>query len=116
MADAAAHLVDRVLPRAPYRQWVFTVPRPLRLVLAREPAWTSWIGGLVVRAIGAWQRRVARKRGIRSPLTGAVTFVQRFGGLVNRAIDRGMDGMSCGRVCLQDDVEHGLERREALCS
>jgi hypothetical protein len=83
MADTAAHLVDRVLPRAPYRQWVFTVPKPLRLVLARDPAWTRWVGGLVVRAIGAWQRRVARKRGIRSPLTGAVTFVQRFGGLVN---------------------------------
>jgi L-lysine 6-transaminase len=59
------------------------VPKPLRLVLARDPAWTRWVGGLVVRAIGAWQRRVARKRGIRSPLTGAVTFVQRFGGLVN---------------------------------
>jgi hypothetical protein len=83
MADTAAHLVDCVLPRAPYRQWVFTVPKPLRLVLARDPAWASWIGGLVVRAIGAWQRRVARKRGVRTPLTGAVTFVQRFGGLVN---------------------------------
>jgi ribosomal protein S27E len=83
MADTAAQLVDRVLPRAPYRQWVFTVPKPLRLVVARDPTWTSWIGGLVVRAIGAWQRRVARGRGIREPLTGAVTFVQRFGGLVN---------------------------------
>ena len=41
MADTAAHLVDRVLPRAPYRQWVFTVPKPLRLRLAREPAWAS---------------------------------------------------------------------------
>jgi hypothetical protein len=38
MADAAAHLVDRVLPRAPYRQGVFTVPKPLRLVLARGDA------------------------------------------------------------------------------
>jgi hypothetical protein len=83
MADTAAHLVDRVLPSAPYRQWVFTVPKPLRLVLARDPAWTRWIGALVVRAIGAWQRRVARKRGHLAPRTGAVTFVQRFGGLVN---------------------------------
>ena len=83
MADTAAHLVGHVLPRAPYRQWVFTVPKPLRLVLAREPAWTSWVGGLVVRAICAWQRRVARKRGLRTPLTGAVTYVQRFGGLVH---------------------------------
>jgi len=60
MADTAAHLVDHVLPRAPYRQWVFTVPKALRLRLARDPAWTTWVGNLAVRAIGAWQRRVAR--------------------------------------------------------
>jgi len=83
MADAAAHLVDSVLPRAPFRQWVFTVPKSLRLRLARDPAWTSWVGNLVVRAIGVWQRRVARARGQAAPKTGAVTFVQRFGGLVN---------------------------------
>jgi hypothetical protein len=83
MADTAAHLVTRVLPRAPYRQWVFTVPKPLRLVLARDPAWARWGGQLVVRAIGAWQRRIARTRGLRAPRTGAVVFCQRFGGLVN---------------------------------
>ena len=64
MADSAAHLVGRVLPRGPYRQWVFTVPKPLRLVLARDPAWASWIGDLAVRAIGAWQRRLARAQGV----------------------------------------------------
>ena len=72
-----------MLPRAPYRQWVFTVPKSLRVALARDPAWTSWVGNLVVRAIGVWQRRVARARGQAAPMTGAVTFVQRFGGLVN---------------------------------
>ena len=79
MADTAAHLVDHVLPRAPYRQWVFTVPKALRLWLARDPAWTTWVGNLAVRAIGAWQRRVPRQRGLRAPRTGAITFVQRFG-------------------------------------
>jgi len=83
MADTAAHLVDHVLSRAPYRQWVLTVPKPLRLVLARDPAWTSWVGQLVVRGISTWQRRVARARGLRAPRTGAVMFVQRFGGQVN---------------------------------
>jgi hypothetical protein len=76
MADTAAHLVDRVLPSAPYRQWVLSVPKPLRLRLARDPAWTSWVGGLIVRAVGVWQRRVARARGVGAPLTGAITFVQ----------------------------------------
>jgi hypothetical protein len=83
MADTAAHLVDHVLPRAPYRQWVVTVPKALRLRLARDPGWTTWVGNLAVRAIGAWQRRIARQRGLRAPRTGAITFVQRFGGLVN---------------------------------
>ncbi len=30
MADVAAHLVDRVLPEVPIRQWVLTLPYPLR--------------------------------------------------------------------------------------
>ena len=30
MSELAAHLVDRVLPRVPIRQWVFTVPVPVR--------------------------------------------------------------------------------------
>ena len=34
MADTAAHLVDNVLPHVPYRQWVLTLPPPLRYRLA----------------------------------------------------------------------------------
>lgn len=48
MADTAAHLIDHVLPRAPYRQWVFTLPKPLRLRLARDPTWARWAGQLVM--------------------------------------------------------------------
>ena len=33
--DTAAQLVDHVLPRVPYRQWVFTFPIPVRLALSR---------------------------------------------------------------------------------
>ena len=83
MADTAAHLVDRVLPAAGYRQWVFTVPKSLRLRLARDPAWASWVNRLIVRAIAVWQRREARGLGFRNVQTGAITFVQRFGGLLN---------------------------------
>ena len=38
---------------------------------------------VAVRAIGAWQWRVAHQRGLRAPRTGAITSVQGFGGLVN---------------------------------
>jgi len=41
------------------------------------------VGGLIVRAIAAWQRRVARARHLAAPQTGAITFVKRLGGLVH---------------------------------
>ncbi len=61
MCDTAAHLVDNVLPRAPIRQWVLTVPHGLRYAMAHDPA----LAGAVLRAfMGAvsWTlRRRARK-------------------------------------------------------
>lgn len=37
---------------------VFTVPKPLRLVLARDPAWTSFVGKTCVGAIRFAERRI----------------------------------------------------------
>ena len=38
MAQTAAHLVDHVIPMAlPVRQWVLSLPIPLRLLLAWQP-------------------------------------------------------------------------------
>jgi hypothetical protein len=40
MADSAALLVDEVLPHEPMRQWVLSVPFPLRFVFgAPSKAW-----------------------------------------------------------------------------
>jgi hypothetical protein len=41
MADTAAHLVDRVLPAVPMRQWVLFLPFALRYRLAYDAALTS---------------------------------------------------------------------------
>lgn len=51
MAETGAHLVDNVLPRAPYRQWVVTFPWPLRLLFAAQPKWLSRVLGVVTRAL-----------------------------------------------------------------
>jgi len=80
MADTAAHLVDRVLPTAPYRQWTLSFPFRLRFRLARDPDLVSAVLGIFLAAVFAWQRRRARRQGFRGQ-PGAVTFVQRFGGL-----------------------------------
>ncbi|MCU0693908.1 MAG: hypothetical protein MUF54_21170 [Polyangiaceae bacterium] len=41
MAQAGAHLIDNVLPDAPLRQSLLTVPFPLRMLLAKDPALLS---------------------------------------------------------------------------
>ncbi len=76
MADTAAHLVDRVLPEAPVRQWVLTLPFALRYRLAYDAALTSVVLREFIRRVFASYRRRARQRGpIRRPRGGAVTFI-----------------------------------------
>ena len=51
MVESAAHLIDWVLPKQPIRQWVLSVPYPLRLLFAREPKILSDVLRIVQRAI-----------------------------------------------------------------
>ena len=53
MADTAAHLVDRILPQTPVRQWVLSLPFALRYRLAYDAALTSAVLGVFVRGIFA---------------------------------------------------------------
>jgi len=54
MVESAAHLVDEVLPHQPMRQWVLSVPYPLRLLFARKPKILSDVLGIVHRAISSF--------------------------------------------------------------
>ena len=84
MADTAAHLVDRVLPIVPIRQWVLTLPYPLRYRCAWNARLTSEVLRAFLRSVFADQRRRARRLlGIRKGLCGSVTFIQRFGSALN---------------------------------
>ena len=84
MADTAAQLVDRVLPEVPIRQWVLTLPYPLRYRCAWNARLTSEVLRAFLRAVFADQRRRARRLfGIRKGQCGSVTFIQRFGSALN---------------------------------
>ena len=64
MADTAAHLVDRVWPRVPVRQWVLTLPYPLRYRCAYDPKLTSEVLRAFLRALFAeLRRRIRREHG-----------------------------------------------------
>ncbi len=51
MAESAALLVDDVLLGYPIRQWVLSLPIPLRLLLARNPSELSKVMQIIHRAI-----------------------------------------------------------------
>jgi hypothetical protein len=84
MADTAAHLVDRVFPEVPVRQWVLSLPFALRYRLAYDASLVSAVLRVFLRAVFASTARRAREHfGIGQARCGSVTFVQRFGGAVN---------------------------------
>ncbi len=84
MADTAAHLVDRVLPQVPIRQWVLTLPYPLRYRCAWDAKLTSGVLRAFLRALFANQRRRAREvHGVHNGQCASVTFIQRFGSALN---------------------------------
>ena len=84
MADTAAHLVDRVLPEVPVRQWVLSLPFALRYRLAYEAGLVRAVLHIFVQAVFSSLRGRARAHsGVRQAQCGAVTFVQRFGGALN---------------------------------
>jgi hypothetical protein len=82
MTESAALLVDEVLPHEPLRQWVFSVPFPLRYLFATDAAVMGAVLGIVYRAIAA---HLVRKAGLTQAAarTGAVTLIQRFGSALN---------------------------------
>jgi hypothetical protein len=82
MTDGAALLADEVLPAKPIRQWVLSLPLPLRFLLATDPAALTRVLGIAYRTISAHVLKRARLTRA-SGATGAVTLIQRFGSALN---------------------------------
>jgi len=83
MSDTAAHLVDRVIPDVPVRQWVLSVPYALRYRKAFDTELVGRLLKIFIRAIFASLRKRARDTGIPYVQCGAVTVIQRFGSSLN---------------------------------
>src|SRR4029434_2591235 len=81
MAQTAAHLVEQVIPWVPTRQWVVSVPVPLRYWMAASQGLTARIHTIIRTTIGQYYVNKAVARGFpRAKVQpGSVTFMQRFG-------------------------------------
>ncbi len=80
MAEQAAHLVDRVLPNVPVRQWVLTLPWELRLLAAVRPEVLSAMARIFVRCIF---KELKQASGLPGAQCGAVTNTHRAGASLN---------------------------------
>jgi hypothetical protein len=85
MAQTAAHLVERVMPWVLTRQWVVSVPMPLRYWTAPSRDLTAQVHGIIRTTIAQFYVNQAVKRGAKrqNVQPGSVTFLQRFGGSLN---------------------------------
>jgi len=100
MAESAALLVDEVFPEQPVRQWVLSVPYPLRFLFASRPEVMGRVPGSVYRVIAT---HLIKKAGFsrRTAQAGAVTLIQRFGSALNLNVHF---HMSCSRSASLESI------------
>src|SRR6266566_5053617 len=85
MAQTAAHLVECVIPWVPTRQWVVSVPVPLRYWMAASQDLTAAVHTIIRTTIGQYYVNQAVPRGVPRDQVqpGSVMFIQRFGSAIN---------------------------------
>src|SRR5262249_19770033 len=85
MAQTAAHLVECVMPWVPTRQWVVSVPVPLRYWMAASQDLTAQVHTIIRTTIGQYYVNQAVTHSVPRDKVqpGSVTFIQRFGSALN---------------------------------
>jgi hypothetical protein len=85
MAQTAAHLVEQVIPWVPTRQWVVSVPLPLRYWMASSRDLTATVHTIMRTTIGQYYVNQAVTRGVPRDKVqpGSVTLIQRFGSAID---------------------------------
>jgi len=92
MAQTAAHLADHVIPPVPVRQWVISVPKRLRGMLADRP---RAIAALTKIFLDEIERLLCAAAGVPAaadtpsssrPRLGGISFLHRFGSAINHHV------------------------------
>ena len=121
MSQAAAYLADPVISRVAVRQWVLSLPIPLRVLLAAQPERATPVVQVVQRVI---ERHQLDRTGLQSDggQGGAVALIQCFGPAANLNIHLyclldvthrcGADGVP---TCIDASAAPGLPRGCRAC-
>jgi len=118
MSQTAAHLVDHVIPHVPVRQWVLSLPIPMRVLLAVQPELVTPVLHVVQRVVMRHLLEAAGLKAADEGQGGAVTLIQRFGSAANLNIHLHclvLDGVyRCGADGVPDFIEAGAPADEEL--
>ena len=68
MVESAARLVEHVIPHVPVRQWVLSLPIPLRILLAAQPQLLTPLLRLIHRVIARFLMALALGHPVGQPL------------------------------------------------
>ncbi len=82
-AETAAHLVDNVLPLAPYRQMVLSFPVPLRYWLHTNKKLFAKVHAIIIKQMHRYYTDKAARAGVKDPRPGSISFTQRAGSALN---------------------------------
>ena len=77
MDEGALNLVGHVLPDVAIRQWVLTMPFPLRLPLAFDGKLLGQVVRIFTDTVAGWYRQRHIERGLPTGESGALTVIQR---------------------------------------
>jgi len=88
MSETSARLVDSVIPRIPTRQWVLSVPAPLRYLIAYDHNALNAVLSAFTGSLFSYLRKKAKQYGGKvleaiDYYPSSVTFIQRFGSALN---------------------------------
>lgn len=83
MNEAEIRIVEQVYPRAPARQWVLSLPMPLRFLCARNRSMVNLLVKVFYSVISQQIVKKLRARGVKNAKTGGVLVIQRLGGSLN---------------------------------
>ena len=78
MAETAAHLLENILPRVKIRQYVLSVPFPLRYWMASDKKLLAKVHKIFASEVERFYTGIRRKN-----RSGSIAFVQRFGSALN---------------------------------
>jgi hypothetical protein len=85
MTQTAAHLIECVIPWVPTRQWVVSVPIPLRYWMSSSRELMAQIHTTIRTTIAQFYVNQVVKRGVarQKVQPGSISFIQRFGSSIN---------------------------------